>query len=407
MPSQAAVDLLAALVAFDTTSDRSNLPLIHFVRDYLARFGVASRVIADESGEKANLFATLGPAERPGVMLSGHTDTVPVRGQHWRVDPYRLTREPGRLYGRGTADMKGFIAAVLAAVPAMVKAELAAPIHLAFSHDEEVGCLGVRHLIDFLRDAPIRPAACIVGEPTSMRLATAHKGKLAGRLTVTGRACHSGMAPQGVNAIYAAARLVAWFEDKARAKALDGPFDDAFDIPYSTVHVGTIQGGNALNIVPDRCWLDFEFRNVPGDDNEALLAELRAYAASLEAELQRQAPEAGIAVERLSDYPGLATGEDAAVVDFIQALLDDQTRERINFGTEGGLFQRDLKVPTLVCGPGSMAQGHKADEYVTVEQLGRCEAFLARLIERLADPRVIPRLAAWAGADAGPPLPAS
>ncbi|NWN82960.1 MAG: acetylornithine deacetylase [Halomonas sp.] len=401
--SQSSVEeLLAELIAFDTTSHRSNLPLIEFIEDYLARFGVASRRIVDASGEKANLYATIGPKDRPGVMLSGHTDTVPVTGQAWSVDPYRLTVDGERLYGRGSADMKGFLAAVLAAVPAMVEADLAAPLHLAFSHDEEVGCLGVRSLLADLAQQPIRPAACVVGEPTSMRAATAHKGKLAVRLHLRGKACHSGMAPEGVNAIHTAARLVDWVADKAAEKAAAGPFDERFAITHTTLQVGTIQGGAALNIVPQDCQLDLEIRNIPEEDPEVLLDALMSLAASLEAEMREVHPDAGIRLERLSDYPGLSMADDDSLVDFIVALLDDHALERIGFGTEGGLFQHELGIPSLVCGPGNMAQGHQPDEFVTRDQLACCEAFLARLIAGLEGPQARRRLAEGALLSAEP-----
>lgn len=386
MSQDTVVDLLAELVAFDTTSHRSNLALIAFIEDYLARHGVASRRVPDASGKKANLYATIGPADRPGVMLSGHTDTVPVTGQDWRFDPFRLSIEGERLFGRGTADMKGFLAVVLAAVPTLVEAELAVPVHLAFSHDEEVGCVGVRTLLADLAQQPVRPAACLVGEPTSMRPATAHKGKLAARLHVRGKACHSGMAPRGVNAIHVAARLIDWVEETAAAKASHGPFDERFAVPHTTLQVGTIQGGAALNIVPQDCRLDIEIRNVPEDDPGALLDALMAVAATLEAEMRETAPEASIRLERLGDYPGLSMADDHALVDFIMTLLDDRDLARIGYGTEGGLFQRELGIPTLVCGPGSMDQGHQPDEFVTRDQLARCEAFLARLAATLAGP---------------------
>lgn len=390
--STACVDLLERLIAFDTTSDRSNLPLIHFVRDLLAEQGIEATLVPSACGEKANLYATIGPKDRPGVMLSGHTDTVPVTGQAWSSDPYRLTAKGQHLYGRGTADMKGFLAAVLAAVPAMASAELAAPIHLAFSHDEEVGCLGVRSLLEAMRRFRVRPAACVVGEPTSMRLATAHKGKLSGRIEVTGRACHSGMAPEGINAIQAAAPLIQWFAETAAAKAELGPFDTRFAIPHTTLQLGTIAGGTALNIVPAQCRFDFEVRNVPDEDPEALLAPLKAEIARLDAELKARHPEAGVTLMWLGDYPGLAMEEESELVELILSLLAEPGHERIGFGTEAGLFQRELGIPTLVCGPGSMAQGHQPDEYVTREQLGHCEAFLARLTEALTSPEAVARL---------------
>jgi acetylornithine deacetylase len=393
MSQETVIDLLAKLVAFDTTSHRSNLPLINFIEVYLASCGVASKRIVDDTGEKANLYATIGPENLPGVMLSGHTDTVPVTGQAWNVQPFRLTVQGERFFGRGTADMKGFLAAVLAAVPAMVEADLAVPIHLAFSHDEEVGCLGVRSLIANLANYPLRPAACLVGEPTSMRLVTAHKGKLAIRLHLRGKACHSGMAPEGVNAIHAGARLVNWVEDKAAEKASEGPYDERFSISYTTLQVGIIQGGAALNIVPQDCRIDLEIRNVPEDNPEALLDELMSLAASLETKMRKTYPNARIFLERLSDYPGLSIDDDKALVGFILALLEDRTRERVGYGTEGGLFQRDLGIPTLVCGPGSMAQGHQPDEFVTRDQLARCEVFLARLTTALSGPEARRRLA--------------
>jgi len=401
MSESTVVDLLSELVAFDTTSDRSNLPLIAFVEDYLSRHGVTSRRVPNESGEKANLYATIGRADRPGVMLSGHTDTVPVTGQVWTVAPFRLTPDGERLYGRGTTDMKGFLAAVLAAVPALIEADLAVPVHLAFSHDEETGCLGVRTLLADLAHQPVRPAACVVGEPTSMRVATTHKGKVAVRLHVHGKTCHSGMAPEGVNAIHAAARLVSRLDDMAADKAAHGPFDERFAIPHTTLQVGTIEGGTALNIVPQDCVLDFEIRAVPEEDPEALVAELMAFAHSIEAEMRETHADAGIRLERLHDYPGLSMAEDDALVDFILSLLDERERERIGYGTEGGLFQQELGIPTVVCGPGSMAQGHQPDEFVTRNQLERCEAFLARLINALSEPEAHRRLAAAGLATAG------
>lgn len=387
MSEPSAIDLLAELVALDTTSNRSNLPLIAFIEDYLAGHGIVSRRIPDRSGEKANLYATIGPADRPGVMLSGHTDTVPVTGQNWSSPPFRLTPEGERLYGRGTADMKGFLAAVLATVPALVEADLAVPVHLAFSHDEEIGCLGVRTLLADLAEHPVRPAACLVGEPTSMRIATAHKGKVAVRMHVRGKACHSGMAPAGVNAIHAAARLATRVADMAAEKATRGPFDERFAIPHTTLQVGTIEGGTALNIVPQDCALDVEIRTVPADDPEALLGELTDLAGALEAGMRETHTDTGIRLERLVDYPGLSMADDHSLVEFVLSLLEEPARARIGYGTEGGLFQRELDIPTLVCGPGSMAQGHQPDEFVTRGQLEHCESFLARLIAALSGPK--------------------
>jgi acetylornithine deacetylase len=386
-------DLLAKLVAFDTTSHCSNLPLIEFIADYLEKYGVASHRVMDASSEKANLYATIGPRERSGLMLSGHTDTVPTTGQHWSVATHELTARENRLYGRGTADMKGFLAAVLAAIPVMVRADLQIPLHLAFSHDEEVGCIGVRTLIADLATQPRPPIACLVGEPTSMRLSPAHKGKLAMRVEITGRACHSGMAPEGVNAIQMAARLVGWIEKKADEKSVNGPFDKRFAMPYTTLQVGTIRGGGALNIVPEACCFDFEIRNVPGDDPEALVAQLQARADDITAEMRQTHPGAGIHMERLTDYPGLSMDEDTSLIRFIRSLLADKKAERIGFGTEGGLFQQRLGIPVVVCGPGSMDQGHQPDEFITLEQLECCDSFLSDLIVALEQPDIAQILA--------------
>lgn len=385
-PLARSIDLLERLIAFDTTSDRSNLALIDFVKAYLADHGIDATLVRSACGEKANLYATIGPQDRPGVMLSGHTDTVPVTGQAWSSDPYRLTAEGPRLYGRGTADMKGFLAMVLAAVPSMCRANLTVPIHLAFSHDEEVGCVGVRSLIEAMQHFEVKPTVCIVGEPTSMRLATAHKGKRSGRISITGRACHSGMAPEGVNAIEQSAPLIQWFADTAAAKAVSGPFDERFAIAHTTLQLGTIQGGAALNIVPAKCQFDFEVRNVPDEDVETLLAPLMAKITCLDRELKARYSEAGVSLTWLGDYPGLAMDEHSALVELVLALLTEPGRERIGFGTEAGLFQQRLGIPTLVCGPGSMAQGHQPDEYITRDQLAHCAAFLQRLVEALSDP---------------------
>ena len=391
-PSESSIDLLERLIAFDTTSDRSNLALISFVKEYLASHGVEATLVSSSCGEKANLYATIGPLDRPGVMLSGHTDTVPVTGQAWSSDPYRLTVKDQRFYGRGTADMKGFLATVLAAVPAMCRAELAVPIHLAFSHDEEVGCVGVRSLIEAMQHFAVKPAFCVVGEPTSMRLATAHKGKRSGRIEITGRACHSGMAPEGVNAIEQSAPLIQWFANTAADKANRGPFDSRFAIPHTTLQLGTITGGVALNIVPAHCQFDFELRNVPNENMEALLASLMLEIERLDTELKTRHDEAGVALTWLGDYPGLAMAEQSELVELVLSLLAEPGRERIGFGTEAGLFQQELGIPTLVCGPGNMAQGHQPDEYITREQLGRCENFLHRLINALSDADIVTRL---------------
>ena len=337
----------------------------------------------DATGQKANLYATIGPADRPGVMLSGHTDVVPVDGQDWTVDPFALTARDGRLYGRGTADMKGFLACALNAARLAADRQLATPLHLALSHDEEVGCIGVRRLLDVMEAMPLRPAFCIVGEPTSMAVARGHKGKLAARATCLGRGGHSALAPLALNAVHLACDLVGEIRRKQAGIADHGAADNDYDVPYTTLHVGRIEGGVALNIVPSLCEVEFEIRNLAEDDPQAILAEIRAAAERLAGEARKQAPEAAIGIEVTNAYPGLDTPEDAAVVAFVRSLTGANRTIKVAFGTEGGLFAERLGIPTVVCGPGSMAQGHKPDEFIATEQLARCDAMLAALLDRL------------------------
>jgi len=384
MASPQTLEILRTLIGFDTTSAHSNLELMAYVQQYLDSYGVESQLVYNEEESKANLYATIGPKDRAGVMLSGHTDTVPVAGQNWTCPAYELSEKDGRYYGRGTSDMKSFVAVALAAVPEMVKQPLHTPIHLAFSYDEEIGCVGVRRMIDILKNHPLKPAIGIIGEPTSMQVVTAHKGKVAVRVTVKGKECHSGMAPLGVNAVNYAARLITWLERLALSKKTEGPFEDGYDIPYSTVHTGTVQGGTALNIVPNHCSFLFEIRNIAAEDPRQLLQMFQGYADKLIAEMRQISDECDIQIEITNEYPGLSTADDAEVVAFVQGLTDNKERGNINFGTEGGLFSQVLGVPTVVCGPGSMDQGHKPDEFIEANQIQQCEAFMQRLIRQLS-----------------------
>ena len=374
-------EILDRLIAYDTVSARPNIALMHAVRDLLADAGIAATLIPDATGGKANLFATVGP-DRPGVMLSGHTDVVPVEGQAWTHPPFALTEADGRLYGRGTADMKGFVAAALAAMITAARRPLTVPLHLALSYDEEVGCLGVRSLIDLLATAPYRPRFCIVGEPTGMQVATGHKGKVALRATCTGREGHSALAPMALNALHLAVDFVNAVRALQASVAATGLQDGDYDVPYSTIHVGKLNGGVQVNMVPSLAVVDFEIRSLAGEDTEALITALRAAAEAIVAPFRAEFPEARIHVARLWDYPGLGTRPDAAVVQFVKGLTGANGTMKLAFGTEGGLFDARLGIPTVICGPGSMAQGHKPDEYVTVAQMERCEAMLAALVGR-------------------------
>ncbi|PZQ96568.1 MAG: acetylornithine deacetylase [Cereibacter sphaeroides] len=376
-------EILDRLIAFETVSSQPNIALMGWVRDLLADVGVESVLIPDASGGKANLYATIGPQNRPGVMLSGHTDVVPVEGQVWTRPPFQLTGGEGRYFGRGVTDMKGFVACALSAAMAATRRELRTPLHLALSYDEEVGCLGVRSLIAMLEGAPIRPAFCIVGEPTGMQVATGHKGKIALRATCTGREGHSALAPMALNALHLGAdflNAVRWLQAEV---AEGGKRDGDYDVPYTTLHVGKMNGGVQVNIVPNACILDFEIRNLAEDDPQILIDRLVTMAQEIVAPLKAEFPEADIRVERLWDYPGLGTPTTAPIVNFVKGLTGANGTMKVAFGTEGGLFSERLGIPTVICGPGSMAQGHKPDEWVSVEQIERCEAMLARLVDRL------------------------
>ncbi len=375
--------MIERLIAFDTTSRNSNLELIHFVRDYLAGLGVEASLVHDAEGRKANLYATLGPTDRPGIALSGHTDVVPIDDQDWGRDPWQVSEHDSRLYGRGTSDMKTFIAVALAHTPRFLESELQTPIHLCFSYDEEIGCKGVPRLLDFLASQPVKPAMCIVGEPTEMKVITGHKGKKSMCCHVRGKEAHSSLAPYGVNAVNAAARVVGHLADMAARKAAEGPFDPDFDVPHTTVHTGTIEGGTQLNIVPGHCRFEFEFRYLPQDDPEALLAEVQRYAEeNVAPAMQAIDPATGFTWEQISGFPGLNLAPGEEVIELAKALSGGNDTGKVAFGTEAGLFDQS-GIPAVVCGPGSIDQAHKPDEFITLEQVALCERFMDRLEERL------------------------
>jgi acetylornithine deacetylase len=373
--------ILAKLISFDTTSRLSNLELIHFVRDYLARDGVDSQVMEDRSSTKATLFASIGPADRPGFLLAGHTDVVPVDGQTWTTDPFRLDRRDGRLYGRGSADMKGFIASALAAVPRLVRLPLRTPIHLAFTCDEELGCIGLRELLEDAGSLPVNAAMGVVGEPTSMRVVIAHKGKIAMRVEVRGQAGHSSNPAAGVNAVEYAAELIAFIRRFNHEKQRLGPFDPQYEVPHTTLHVGTVHGGTVLNIIPTECVFEFEIRYLPEDPAQPILERLRRFAAEeLEPAMKKVNPSCGFVFKEKFAYPGLSLAPDAEVVTLLNSLLDSHaTPGKIAFGTEAGIYQQSCGLPMVVCGPGDIANAHQPDEYVDSNQLAACDLFLDRL----------------------------
>ena len=383
-PGAETLALIRTLIAFPTVSRDSNLELIDHVRELLRPLDADVRLTFDNDKRKANLFATLGPRGVPGVVLSGHTDVVPVDGQDWATDPFTVVERDGRLYGRGTSDMKSFIACALAVAPEFVRRGLRTPVHLAFSYDEEVGCLGVRGLLADLAQAGIRPHSCIVGEPTEMRPVIAHKGKQSYRCTVRGLASHSAYAPDGVNAVEAAAEAVAFLKRMARRLRDRGPYDHGFDVAYTTVHTGVIRGGTALNIVPHDCVFDFEFRHLPGDEPDALLREFTAHVRDvIEPEMHAVDPRSGFTIVKMSEIPALDTGAETEITSLAQELSGNADIVKVSFGTEASQFQV-AGVPTVVCGPGSIREAHKPDEFVTLDQVAQCEAFLRRLFGRLA-----------------------
>lgn len=374
-------DILARLIAFPTVSRDPNIALIDWVADLLVQHGIASTIIPNKDGTKANLFATIGPQDRPGVMLSGHTDVVPVDGQDWRKPPFELTEEDGKLFGRGTCDMKGFVAAAITAAISASKRDLKTPLHLALSYDEEIGCIGVRSLIDMLDAAPIRPAMCIVGEPTNMAVASGHKGKVALRATCTGLEGHSALAPLALNALHLAMDFGQAVRKKQSEIMQHGRKDGDYDVPYTTLHLGKIEGGTALNIVPNHAIIDFEIRNLAEDDPQEIIVELQHEAAKIVATTNH--PAAKIEVTESWSYPGLLTPHEAEVMTFVKSLTGANGSIKVAFGTEGGLFNNRLGIPTVVCGPGSMQQGHKPDEFVAIDQLNACETMLKNLLDRL------------------------
>ena len=383
-PSAQALELARTLVRMNTVSRESNLALIHFVRDELARHGVASTLTWDDERRKANLFATVGEGKPAGVVISGHTDTVPWDGQAWSLDPLGADMREGRLYGRGSADMKGFIGLALAQVPAWLAADLPFGVHLAFSYDEETGGFGARRLIADMVERGVKPLACIVGEPTGMVPAIAHKGVYRWRCCIKGHAAHSSLTPQSVNAIEVGARVVGKLTDMAEHFRDHGPRYEGFDVPYTTGSVGVIEGGIADNVVPADCRFHYEFRNLPGADAEPMQAEVLAFAAAMEPAMKRVAPEAGIGFETICAMPSfLAPANDVAVL-LARRLAESEETTLVAFGTEAGLFQR-AGIPTVVCGPGHIAQAHQADEYVSLAQLAQCERFLQGLATVGAD----------------------
>jgi acetylornithine deacetylase len=378
--------ILDRLVGFPTVSAVSNLALVDFVEELLANHGVKARRIPDATGKKASLLATIGPSDQAGIVLSAHTDVVPAEEPSWSSPPFTATMREGPVQGRGACDKKRYIAVVLSHVDVFRRAATATPVHLALSYDEEVGCHGAPDLVKATAALPVRPALCIVGEPTSLRVVSAHKGKVARRIRVKGRTGHSAMPHRAANADFAAARIVAGLEDMARELARLTYDGIAFDPPYSTLHVGSLHGGTALNLVPDQATIEFEIRSVPGADVAGLLRQVDTLVDEQRAPLQRAAPEADITIEDLSAYPGLTPASGRALINIIAELAGVPAgTETVSFGTEAGLYS-EAKIPTVVCGPGDMARAHKADEWIGLDELAAANRMMVRLAHKLDRP---------------------
>jgi acetylornithine deacetylase len=377
--------LLADLVGFNTVSDRSNLGLIAYIEKYLASFGIGGARLVDDSGQKASLWVTIGPEKTPGIVLSGHTDVVPVQRQPWTSDPFTLIEREGRYYGRGTTDMKGFVAVCLAMVPEIHAADLKMPIHLAISYDEEVGCIGVRPMLREIGKAPVKPLACFVGEPTQMQIIVGHKGKHGVRATFRGKSCHSSIAPSGVNAVEHAADLITEIRRRAEKLAREGARDEMYDVAHTTLLTSVAQGGTALNIVPDQCAVEFEARGLGMDESKEVTGAIVAWAkAEIEPRMQEADATCGIDFEEILEYPALAMNADHPLVGLTKQLSGRNSHGKVSFGTEASLFVSMAGIPTVVIGPGSIEQAHKPDEFVEISELTKCAGFIERLIAHCA-----------------------
>lgn len=378
-------EMIDKLVGIPTVSRDSNLPLVHFVRDYLAGLGVEARLIPNEDGSKANLYATVGPSEDGGVVLSGHTDVVPVDGQSWDTDPFIPTERGGRIYGRGTADMKSYIAIGLALVPEMLERGLKKPIHFALSYDEEAGCTGVPSMIEEMANGAPRPRAVVVGEPTGTRLVTAHKGFSKFDTLVRGHEAHASQVHRGVSAVMVAARLVTFLEDMMRQNMARARPDSPFEPPFTTIHTGMIQGGTAHNIMARHCQFVTDIRSIPEDDPNAFI---RRYKTHIEKEvvptMQRTAPDTGVTVDVHLQVPGLRPEDDGEAATLVKSLTGENTTYAASYAAEAGQFQA-AGYSVVLCGPGSIDQAHQPNEYIELSQVETGIAFVRRLIDRLAE----------------------
>ncbi len=377
------LQILEKLISFNTVSSNSNLELIYFCKKILEDAGANISIIKNKEETKGNLFATIGPIEKSGVILSGHTDVVPVKNQIWKTDPFKLTTINDKLYGRGTADMKSFVACALHAATKASSMNLKTPLHFAFSYDEEIGCVGVRSLIEMLKTSPFNPFFCIVGEPTSMQVMSGHKGKVNASVFIKGKEAHSALTTKGLNSIYLASEFIQGIQNIQNNLIKNSTHDNDFDVPYTTLQVGKIEGGVAVNIVPSSASLLFEIRSLYNDNPNLILNEIKNLSEKIVKSHINKFPDTAIEIKITSQYPALNTVKNSKIISFLNGLTGNNSVEKVSFGTEGGLFSEELNIETAICGPGSMNQGHKPNEYIEESQIDLCDHMLDNLLMKL------------------------
>ena len=379
------IQILEKLIAFDTVSSNSNLEIISYCEKILKDAGAEITLIKNKEGTKANLFATIGPVDKPGIILSGHTDVVPVTNQKWKTNPFELTEIDNKLYGRGTADMKSFVACALYAASKASSMNLKTPLHFSFSYDEEIGCVGVRSLIEMLKNSSINPLFCIVGEPTSMQVMSGHKGKVNASVLIKGKEAHSALTTKGLNSIYLASEFIQGIQSIQTNLINNSTHDNDFEVPYTTLQVGKIEGGVAVNIVPSSSSLLFEIRSLHSDDPNLILKDIKNLSENIIKSHIDKFPDTEIEIKVTSQYPALNTMKNSDVISFLNGLTGNNSVEKVSFGTEGGLFSNELNIETAICGPGSMNQGHQPNEYIEKAQIDLCDQMLENLLDKLEE----------------------
>ena len=377
------IQILEKLISFNTVSSNSNLDIISYCEKILKDAGAKITLIKNKEETKANLFATIGPVDQAGIILSGHTDVVPVTNQKWNTNPFELTEIDNKLYGRGTADMKSFVACALHAASKASSMNLRTPLHFSFSYDEEIGCVGVRSLIEMLKNSSTNPLFCIVGEPTSMQVMSGHKGKVNASVLIKGKEAHSALTTKGLNSIYLATEFIQGIQNIQTNLINNSTHDNDFEVPYTTLQVGKIEGGVAVNIVPSSSSLLFEIRSLHSDDPNLILKDIKNLSEKIVKSHIDKFSNTKIEINITSQYPALNTLKNSDVINFLNGLTGNNSVEKVSFGTEGGLFSNELNIETAICGPGSMSQGHQADEYIEKVQIDLCDQMLENLLHKL------------------------